>query len=70
MGSLGMTSDIRHYGSGTGRIVRAIARTATEEGSEVQVLSGSTDVELELVFEIDPALPTPGLPWVCQMPTG
>ncbi len=61
MGSLGMTSDIRHYGSGTGRIVRAIARTATEEGSEVQVLSGSTDVELELVFEIDPALPTPGV---------
>ena len=48
-------------GSGTGRIVRAVARTSTEEGSEVQVLSGVTDVELELTFEIDPLLPMPGV---------
>ena len=61
MGSLATTSAPRHSGSGTGRIVRAIARTSSEEGSEVQVLSGSTDVELELTFEIDPSLPTPGV---------
>ena len=61
MGSLATTSDPWYSGSGTGRIVRAIARTSSEEGSEVQVLSGSTDVELELTFEIDPSLPTPGV---------
>ena len=52
---------VQRSGSGTGRIVGAIARTPTEEGSEVQVLSGSTDVELELTFEIDPTLPPPGV---------
>lgn len=59
--SVAVAAQVRRAGSGTGRIVRAIARTPTEEGSEVQVLSGSTDVELELTFEIDPALPTPGV---------
>ena len=61
MGALTPGLDRSHAGSGTGRIVRAVARTANEEGSEVQVLSGSTDVELELTFEIDPSLPTPGV---------
>lgn len=61
MNALATASGTVHPGSGTGRIVRAVARTPTEVGSEVQVLSGSTDVELELVFEIDPALPTPGV---------
>lgn len=59
--SVAAAAQVRRAGSGTGRIVRAVARTPTEEGSEVQVLSGSTDVELELTFEIDPALPTPGV---------
>lgn len=59
--SVAAAAQVRRVGSGTGRIVRAVARTPTEEGSEVQVLSGSTDVELELTFEIDPALPTPGV---------
>ena len=59
--SVAVAAQVRRAGSGTGRIVRAVARTPTEEGSEVRVLSGSTDVELELTFEIDPALPTPGV---------
>ena len=59
--SVAVAAQVRRAGSGTGRILRAIARTPTEEGSEVQVLSGSNDVELELTFEIDPALPTPGV---------
>ncbi len=47
--------------AGTGRIIRAVARTATQEGSEVDVESGQTDVVLEVLFQIDPALPAPGV---------
>lgn len=47
--------------AGTGRIIRAVARTATQEGSEVDVDSGQTDVVLEVMFQIDPSLPAPGV---------
>lgn len=47
--------------AGTGRIVSATARTASEVGSVVEVLSCETDVALEICFEIDPALPVPGV---------
>lgn len=47
--------------TGTGRIVKATARTDSEEGSVVEVQSCETDVALEICFEIDPALPVPGV---------
>lgn len=48
-------------GAGTGRIVKAVARTACEEGSVVEVRSCESDVTLEIHFEIDPCLPPPGV---------
>lgn len=47
--------------SGTGRIVRALARTQAAEGSEVDVVSGQSDLMIDIFFEIDPSLPTPGV---------
>lgn len=47
--------------SGTGRIVRALARTQAAEGSEVDVVSGQSDLMIDIFFEIDPNLPTPGV---------
>lgn len=47
--------------AGTGRITKALARTESEVGSEVQAMSCETDVALEISFEIDPLLPVPGV---------
>ena len=47
--------------AGTGRIIRAVARTSSQEGSEVDVQSCETDVVLEILFQIDPSLPIPGV---------
>ncbi|MBS7777099.1 ABC transporter ATP-binding protein [Acidovorax sp. CCYZU-2555] len=47
--------------SGTGRIIKAVARTRTEQGSEVKVLSGKSDLTIDISFEIDPHLPAPGV---------
>lgn len=47
--------------SGTGRIVKAVARTQSAEGSEVDVVSGQSDLMIDIFFEIDPHLPTPGV---------
>lgn len=47
--------------NGTGRIVRAVARTQSLEGSEVDVVSGQSDLMIDIFFEIDPHLPTPGV---------
>lgn len=47
--------------SGTGRIVRAIARAEETEGSEVEIISGKDDLSIDIYFEIDPSLPAPGV---------
>lgn len=47
--------------SGTGRIVKAIARTEAQQGSEVELVSGQSDLTIEIFFEIDPHLPAPGV---------
>lgn len=46
---------------GTGRVVKAVARSGSQEGSEVHVISGQSDLALEITFEIDPQLPAPGV---------
>ena len=46
---------------GTGRIVRAVARTEFEEGRQVHVHSSETDVAITIEFAIDPSLPVPGV---------
>jgi lipopolysaccharide transport system ATP-binding protein len=46
---------------GTGRIVRAVARTEYEEGRQVHVHSSETDVAITIEFAIDPSLPVPGV---------
>ena len=46
---------------GTGRIVRAVARTQSFEGNEVNVVSGQSDLMIDIFFEIDPHLPAPGV---------
>lgn len=50
-----------HPAAGAGRIVKVTARTDTEEGREVAVRSGETDVRIRIEFAIDPALPVPGV---------
>lgn len=47
--------------NGTGRIVRALARTSKEEGAEVTAWSGQTDVAIDIEFEVDITLPVPGV---------
>lgn len=47
--------------NGTGRITKAIARTQEKEGNEVDILSGKSDLSIEISFEIDPSLPAPGV---------
>lgn len=55
------TERARQAGSGTGRIVRAVARTAHEEGAVVHARCNETDVTITVAFEIDPDLPVPGV---------
>ncbi|MET1114288.1 MAG: ABC transporter ATP-binding protein [Comamonas sp.] len=47
--------------SGTGRICKAVARTGVQEGSEVHLVSGQSDLTIDISFEIDPHLPAPGV---------
>ncbi|MEG3064115.1 MAG: Wzt carbohydrate-binding domain-containing protein, partial [Comamonas sp.] len=47
--------------SGTGRIVKAVARTMGQQGSEVRLVSGKSDLTIDISFEIDPHLPAPGV---------
>lgn len=47
--------------SGTGRIIKAVARTGMQAGSEVQLVSGQSDLAIDISFEIDPHLPAPGV---------
>lgn len=46
---------------GTGRILRATAKTDSEQGSLVQVRSGETNLTITIEFAIDPKLPVPGV---------
>ena len=52
---------IKPTGSGTGRIVKAVARTEAQAGSEVQLVSRQSDLTIDISFEIDPHLPAPGV---------
>ncbi len=47
--------------SGTGRILKAVARSGVQEGSEVHLVSGESDLAIDISFEIDPHLPAPGV---------
>ena len=47
--------------SGSGHIVRAIARSEGQEGLYLNLQSGVSDLTLDVEFRIDPNLPTPGL---------
>lgn len=44
---------------GTGRILRVYATANGHDGSEVEVISGQTNVAITLEFSIDPGLPMP-----------
>ena len=47
--------------SGSGHIVRATARSEGQEGLYLNLVSGVSDLTLDVEFRIDPTLPTPGL---------
>jgi len=46
---------------GTGRVIKVTAHANGQSGAAVALESGLSDLELEIAFAIDPALPAPGI---------
>jgi lipopolysaccharide transport system ATP-binding protein len=48
-------------GAGVGRLVSVRAQVGAQQGTDVSLRSGHSDLELHIAFVIDPLLPLPGL---------
>jgi len=59
--NLGNTTVASPPPTGSGHIVRAIARSEGQEGLYLNLQSGVSDLTVDVEFKIDPNLPTPGL---------
>ena len=70
MGSLGMTSDIRHYGSGTGRLSGPLREQPPKRAARCRCCRAAPMWSWSWCSKLTLRCQPRGLPWVCQMPTG